>query len=110
MSDIEKAILKSDLGLSPQNDGTVIRLFLPELSMERRQELVKQVHKRTEEARVSMCVIGRDCNEDLKKLKSSGISEDEIKSSQDEMQKLTDAAVRKAEDMAAHKEEGILSV
>jgi ribosome recycling factor len=107
---IEKAILKSDLGLTPQNDGGAIRLILPELSMERRQELVKQVHKRLEEARVSIRNIRRDTNEDLKKLKSTGTSEDEIKGAQDGVQKLTDTFVKKSEEMAAQKEEGILSV
>ena len=108
--DIEKAILKSDLGLTPQNDGTAIRLFLPELSMERRQELVKQVHKRMEEARVSVRNIRRDAIEELKKLKTAGVSEDEIKSAQDEAQKLTDACIKKGEELATQKEEAILSV
>ncbi len=108
MGDIEKAILKSDLGLTPQNDGNVIRLILPELSMERRQELVKQVHKRLEEARVSVRNIRRDANDELKKL--DGVSEDEIKSAQDEVQKLTDAHIKQGEEAAAKKEEGILSV
>lgn len=110
MGDIEKAILKSDLGLSPQNDGQVIRLFLPELSMERRQELVKQVHKRMEDARVSVRNIRRDTNEELKKLKAGGVSEDEIKGAQDEAQKLTDACIKKGEEMVTQKEESILSV
>lgn len=110
MGDIEKAILKSDLGLTPQNDGTAIRLFLPELSMERRQELVKQVQKRMEEARVSVRNIRRDTNEELKKLKTSGVSEDEIKGAQDEVQKITDTLIKRGEELAAQKEESILSV
>lgn len=108
MGDIEKAILKSDLGLTPQNDGNVIRLILPELSMERRKELVKQVHKRLEDAKISVRNVRRDSNDELKKL--DGVSEDEVKSAQDEVQKLTDAHIKKGEESAAKKEEAILSV
>jgi len=110
MKDIEKAILASDLSLTPQNDGVVIRIFLPELTMERRQELVKLVKHRTEETRVAIRNIRRDTNDEIKKLKSSGLSEDEIKDAQDETQKLTDRYVKEAEDAAAQKEESILAV
>jgi ribosome recycling factor len=110
MGDIEKAILKSDIGITPQNDGVVIRLFLPELTMERRQELVKQVKHRLEEVRVSIRNIRRDVNDDLKKLKGGGVSEDELKGGQEETQKLTDRYVKKAEDMAQQKEDAILAV
>lgn len=108
LSAIEKAIQKSDLNLSPQNDGTVIRLILPELSMERRQELVKQVKQRLEEAKVAIRNVRRDANEVLKK--STGHSEDEIKAAQDEMQKVTDTYTGKAETIAEKKEESILTV
>lgn len=110
MGDIEKAILKSDLGITPQNDGSVIRLILPELSMERRQELVKQVHSRLEEAKVSIRNIRRDTNDVFKKQKAEGLSEDEIKGAQDDVQKLTDKLIKSAEDLAKTKEESILTV
>lgn len=108
LGDIEKAILKSDVGITPANDGTVIRLILPELSMERRQELVKQVKTRTEEARVSIRNVRRDILEEIKKLQ--GKSQDEIKHTQDEIQKLTDGYVHKADDLAVQKEKSILTV
>ncbi|MDH5656840.1 MAG: ribosome recycling factor [Spirochaetia bacterium] len=110
MGDIEKSILKSDLNLSPQNDGTVIRLILPELSMERRQELVKQVKHRLEEARVSIRNIRRDTIDHLKKLTGKGHSEDEIKTSQEEVQNVTNQYIQKAEELAEQKEKSILTV
>ena len=108
--DIEKAILKSDLNLTPQNDGSVIRLILPELSGERRKELVKQLKARLEEAKISIRNIRRDSNDAIKKLSGQGISEDEIKSNQDEIQKLTDEYIAKLETMATKKEEDILTI
>ncbi len=109
--DIEKAILKSDLSLTPQSDGNVIRLVLPELSMERRHELVKQVKHRLEEARVSIRNIRRDANEDLKKIAAKGgHSEDEIKSAQDETQKITNQFISRAEEAAEKKEKTITQV
>lgn len=110
VGDVEKAILKSDLSLTPQTDGAVIRLYLPELTMERRQELVKQVRHRLEESRVSMRNLRRDSNDEVKKLKGEGVSEDQVKGAQDEIQKLTDQFVKKAEEMAQQKEEAILAV
>lgn len=110
MGDVEKAIQKSDLGLSPQNDGNVIRLILPELSGERRKELVKQVKSRTEEARVSIRNIRRDANDQIKKLKDDGVSEDDIKAAQNDIQKLTDDFVGKAEKIAETKEQDILTI
>jgi len=108
MSDIEKAILKSDIGITPQNDGGVIRLILPELSMERRQELVKQVKTRLEECRVAIRNLRRDGNDEIKKI--DGKSKDDIKGLQDDVQKLTDGFVHKAEEFAAQKEKSILTV
>ena len=105
IQDIEKAILKSDLNITPQNDGEVIRIILPELSMERRQELVKQVKTRLEDAKVAIRNIRRDSNDAVKKKKSDGMSEDEIKDTQDEIQKLTDGLIKQAEDMAQQKED-----
>lgn len=110
IGDVEKAILKSDLGISPQNDGDVIRIILPELSMERRQELVKQVHSRLEECRIAIRNIRRDTNDLIKKQKAEGLSEDEIKSAQDDVQKLTDQMIKSAEAQASQKEESILTV
>ena len=108
LGDIEKAIQKSDLGLTPQNDGTLIRLVLPELSMERRQELVKQVKGRLEETRVAIRNVRRDATDHVKKL--SGLPEDDVKSTQDEIQKLTDQSIAEAEKLAEQKEESILTV
>ena len=108
LGDIEKAIQKSDLGLTPQNDGTMIRLVLPELSMERRQELVKQVKSRLEETRVAIRNVRRDANDHVKKL--SGLPEDDVKSGQEEIQKLTDQSIGEAEKLAEQKEESILTV
>lgn len=108
MQEIEKAIMKSDLNLTPQNDGSVIRLILPELSMERRQELVKQVKSKLEETRVALRNVRRDGMDSLKKI--TGKSEDEIKGAQEKLQQLTDKSVEKAEAAAAVKEKGILTV
>ena len=110
ISDIEKAIQKRDLNITPQTDGNVIRLILPELSMERRQELVKQVKQRLEESRVAIRNVRRDSNESVKKLKDTGVSEDDIKAAQDDMQTLTDSFIKQAEDLATRKEESILTV
>ena len=110
MKNIKKALIKSDLGMNPQNDGNLIRLVLPELSMERRQELVKQLKLRLEDARVSLRNIRRDANEEIKKLKSSGISEDEIKTGQTEIQKATDLQIQKCEKIASEKEKSILTI
>ncbi|MCB1166106.1 MAG: ribosome recycling factor [Leptospiraceae bacterium] len=108
LGEIEKAILKSDLNLTPQNDGSIIRIVLPELSMERRQELVKHVKGRLEEARVSIRNVRRDANDHLKKL--GGIPEDDLKAHQDDVQKLTDRIIGEAEKLASQKEESILTV
>ncbi|MEQ8353506.1 MAG: ribosome recycling factor [Leptospiraceae bacterium] len=108
LGDIEKAIQKSDLGLTPQNDGSMIRLVLPELSMERRQELVKQVKSRLEETKVAIRNVRRDANDHIKKL--SGLPEDESKSSQEEIQKITDQSIAEADKLAEQKEESILTV
>ena len=91
INEIEKAILKSDLGLTPSNDGSVIRLAIPPLTEERRKELVKVVKKEAEEARVAVRNIRRDGNDELKKMEKNGdISEDELRVYADEVQKLTD--------------------
>ena len=110
MTDIEKALMKSDLNLTPQNDGVVIRLILPELSMERRQELVKQVKHRLEECRVAIRNIRRDTNDEIKKNSGKGFSEDDVKSYQEDVQTTTDKFIKKAEELAEQKEKSILTV
>ena len=98
IKDIEKAILSSDLGLTPANDGKVIRLVFPELTEERRKELAKEVKKKGEDAKVAIRNIRRDANDFVKKeAKANTISEDEQKQSEDEIQKLTDRYVAKIE-------------
>ena len=94
LKDIEKAILVADLGLNPTNDGKVIRLVFPELTEERRKELVKDVKKKGEGAKVAIRNIRRDGNDAFKKLKGSDISEDEIKDLEEQLQKLTDKYIK----------------
>ena len=109
--DIEKAILKSDLGLTPMNDGKMIRMNIPPLTEERRKQLVKMVKKKAEEAKVAVRNIRRDANEDLKKLeKEKHISEDEVKKAQDEIQKITDSHITRVDDVLANKEKEIMEV
>lgn len=111
ISEIEKAIQKSDLGLNPSNDGKVIRLAIPQLTEERRKEIVKNVHKRGEEAKVSLRNIRRDANDEMKKLeKEKHLSEDETKRSIDEVQKITDSFVKRVEEIFSHKEAEIMEV
>jgi len=111
LKDIEKAIGASDLGLTPNNDGKVIRLIFPRLSEERRNDLIKQVHKRLEETRVSIRNIRRD-NQDLLRdfEKEKMISEDDLKRGRDELQKLTDKYIEQAETTSKRKEEEIREV
>jgi ribosome recycling factor len=106
---IEKAILKSDLGLTPTNDGKVIRLAIPQLTEERRREMTKIVKKRTEEGRVALRNLRRDAHEELKKAeKEKLISEDDLKRGLERLQKLTDSYILKADDVGQHKEQEIL--
>jgi ribosome recycling factor len=108
---IEKAIMKSDLGLTPSNDGKVIRIGIPVLTEERRKQLVKVVRKRAEESRVAIRNIRRDANDELKKLeKEEHVSEDEVKKEQEEIQKITDAFVKKVDEILEHKEKEIMEV
>ena len=108
---IEKAILKSDLGLTPTSDGRVIRLAIPALTEERRKQLVKVVHKRAEEAKVAVRNIRRDVNEELKKHeKQKQISEDDLKQSLEEIQKVTDNYIKKVDEVLQHKEKEIMEV
>ena len=107
---IEKAILVSDLGLNPSNDGKVIRLVFPELTEERRKELVKDVKKKGEAAKVAVRNIRRDGNVAFKKLKGTEISEDEIKDLEDELQKITDKYIAQVDKMVEAKSKEIMTV
>lgn len=108
---IEKAILKSDLGLTPISDGTVIRLTIPAMTEERRHDLVKTVRKKAEETRVAIRNIRRDANDMLKELqKGHEISEDDQKRGQDEVQKLTDKYIKQTDEVTAAKEAEIMEV
>lgn len=111
LSNIEKAILKSDLGMNPSNDGKIIRLVVPQLTEERRKELVKVVKKLSEEAKVALRNIRRDANESLKKLKKDGdITEDELKKSEENTQKITDKYIKETDKVAEIKEKEIMEV
>jgi len=110
LGDIEKAILKSDLGLTPTNDGKIIRLPIPALTTERRKELVKVVKKMGEESKVALRNVRRDANERFKDLKKDKqISEDDAHRAQDEVQKITDDFIKKVDAQAAEKEKEIMS-
>lgn len=111
IKDIEKAILVSDLGLTPNNDGKVIRLVFPELTEERRKELVKDVKKKSENAKVAVRNIRRDANDAFKKLnKSNELSEDELKVLEDAVQKVTDKYVSEIDKATEDKSKEILTV
>lgn len=111
LSEIEKAILKSDLGLNPSNDGSSIRLIIPMLTEQRRQELAKQVKKMAEEGRVAIRNIRRDANDDLKKAEKAGeASEDEVRRHMEKIQALTDKYIAEVEKAAAAKEQDLLEV
>ena len=108
---IEKAILTSDLGINPTNDGSIIRLVFPELTEERRKELVKDVKKKGEAAKVAVRNIRRDANDSFKKLgKSSEVSEDEVKELEEKVQKLTDKYIAKVDKAVEDKSKEILTV
>ena len=113
LGEIEKAILKSDVGITPSNDGKLIRLSIPPLTEERRQQIVKHAKKLAEDARVAVRNIRRDVNDDIKKKskdKETHVSEDEVKKLQDEIQKTTDSYIKKIDDLLAHKEKEIMTV
>jgi ribosome recycling factor len=110
-SNIEKAIMKSDLGLTPINDGRAIRINIPPLTEERRKDLVKMAKKYTEEAKVAIRNVRRDVNEALKKMQAAKeISEDDLHKAQDEVQKTTDNFVKKADAVLAEKEKEIMEI
>jgi ribosome recycling factor len=111
ISEIERAILKSDLGLNPTNDGKIIRIAIPPLTEERRKQVIKQVHKRVEESKVAIRNIRRDFNEEVKRLeKEEHVSQDDTRRALDEIQKLTDNYIKKVEEIKAHKDAEIMEV
>ena len=108
---IEKSIQKSDLGLTPNNDGAVIRLALPQLTEQRRQDLAKQVRKRAEEAKVAVRNCRRDADGGLKKLEKDGkLSQDELRRAVERVQKITDSAIRQVDEVAERKEREVKEV
>ena len=110
IKDIEKAILMSDIGINPTNDGTVIRLVFPELTEERRKELVKDVKKKGEESKVAVRNIRRDGNDAFKKLKGTDVSEDEIQDLEDQIQKLTDKYIKEVDAAVDAKSKEVMTV
>jgi ribosome recycling factor len=111
LPEIEKAILKSDLGITPSNDGKIIRLIMPRLTEERRRELTKQVSRREEEAKVAIRNIRRDALNDLREFeKEKLIAEDQFYSGQDDLQKLTDKYIEEVEELGRQKEAEIMEV
>lgn len=111
LKEIEKAILKSDLGINPSNDGSIIRLLVPELTEETRKNLVKNVKKAGEDAKVAIRSIRRDANEKIKTLKKDGhISEDEVKKAEETVQKKTDQYVKEIDAAVVVKEKEIMSI
>lgn len=108
---LEKAIMKSDLGLNPNSDGTMIRLSIPQLTKERRNELAKVIHKKAEDAKVALRNIRRDANDAIKKFeKDKLITEDENKKAQEDMQKLIDKYIKEIDVVMAGKEKEIMEV
>ena len=108
---IEKAILASDIGINPTNDGKVIRLLVPELTEERRKDLVKQVKKQVEEGKVAIRAIRRDAMDAVRKMeKKSEITEDDLKDAENQLQKLTDQQIKDLDTIGADKEKEIMSV
>lgn len=111
LGEIEKALLKSDIGITPTNDGSVIRLSIPPLTEERRKDLVKVVKKEAEDAKVAIRNVRRDANDDLKKLEKKGeITEDALRGYSDDIQKLTDEFIAKVDELAKDKEKEIMAV
>lgn len=111
LKEIEQSIIKSDIGMTPMNDGKVIRLKVPDLTEERRKDLVKQTKKIVEEARVAVRMARRDANEEVKKLlKEKKISEDESKKSEADIQKLTDDYIKKVDAVSDEKEKSIMTI
>lgn len=110
IKDIERAIMASDVGITPSNDGAVIRLVFPELTEERRKDLVKEVKKKGEEGKVAVRNIRRDGNDAFKKLAKGEISEDEVKQLEDKLQKMTDKYIKNIDALVEEKSKEILTV
>lgn len=110
IKDIEKAIMASDVGITPSNDGAVIRLVFPELTEERRKDLVKEVKKKGEEGKVAVRNIRRDGNDAFKKLAKTEVSEDEIKQLEEKLQKITDKYIKDIDALMEEKSKEILTV
>lgn len=110
IKDIEKAIMASDVGITPSNDGAVIRLVFPELTEERRKDLVKEVKKKGEEGKVAVRNIRRDGNDAFKKLAKGEVSEDEVKQLEDKLQKMTDKYIKDIDALVEEKSKEILTV
>ena len=110
VKEIEKAIMMSDLGINPSDDGRVIRLVFPELTEDRRKELVKEVKKKAEGAKVAIRNIRRDANDAFKKLAKEDVSEDEIKELEEQTQKLTDKYIKEVDQMVDVKSKEIMTV
>ncbi len=110
IKEIEKAIMTSDIGINPSNDGAVIRLVFPELTEERRKDLVKEVKKKGEESKVAVRNIRRDGNDAFKKLAKEDVSEDQIKQLGEELQKMTDKFVKEIDKLVEEKSKEILTV
>lgn len=111
LKEIEQAIVKSDVGMAPINDGKVIRLKVPDLTEERRKDLAKQVKKAAEDSRVAVRLVRRDANEEVKKaFKDKAISEDESKKAEADVQKITDDFIKKIDQVAEEKEKSILTI
>lgn len=111
LKEIEKEILKSDIGINPNNDGKVIRLNFPELNEERRKEIVKEVKKLAEEAKIAVRAIRRDSIDQFRKMqKNSEITEDELKSAEEEIQKITDIKTNEIDKILENKEKEVLSI
>lgn len=108
---VEKAIQTSDIGINPNNDGKVIRLMFPQLTEDRRKEIVKEISKRAEDGKVSVRAVRRDCIDKLKKMKkNSEITEDDLKDGETKLQKITDKYIKVVEDTLAAKEKEILEI
>lgn len=110
IKEIEKAIMMSDVGITPSNDGVVIRLVFPDLTEERRKELVKDIKKKGEECKVAVRNIRRDANDSFKKLAKTEVSEDEIKDLEDAVQKLTDKYIKDVDKAIEEKSKEVLTV
>lgn len=110
IAEIEKAIRNSNIGLSPMNDGELIRLNIPPLTEERRRDLVKRVKQEIETAKINVRNVRQDANNSIKKLKNDGVSEDDIKGGEERVQKITDSYISKVEQIFTDKEKDIMSV